>query len=458
MTTELCVAQASLIYLESAGHRYGMRTVWMMSGILVRAAISIGLHRDGATFPNISYFEAEMRRRLWWHICCFDARVSQCYAPETIISNDMMDTKEPTNVNDADLEVNMKKEPVARIGFTEVSFTLLACELRRQSNHVLSLMSALVCTGEKQQTAQNEALRRIEEGREWAKTKIFGNPGQKRAIASFTEFVFNLLLDHLSITVRDANIFGKWSLARKEDSREPSFLSALALIENMRRQRNHSSTSQWGWFLVNYQQWYAIGIILIHLQTQAWDSTCERAWTLLVKTLNDIPPAMMTQNPLRQPIVIMVAAARKHREEEIVRLNVQSGSPPEASLLPDFRAPLNVAADPWSNFTSLSPSAAFQEFPNDMAVPGSEAMELLPGVDMLQNNYYQSSTATEGMHTDFNYPLWYIDPTGDLDTAEPSLGDSQESYFYNLLGGNGTNSATAPENFCLWPQNQFFGA
>ncbi|KAM0260144.1 hypothetical protein ACHAQJ_002909 [Trichoderma viride] len=456
-STELCVAQASLIYLETAGHRFGMRTVWMMSGILVRAAISIGLHRDGAAFSNISYFEAEMRRRLWWHICCFDARVSQCYAPETIISNNMMDTREPTNINDADLEVNMKTEPVARIGFTDVSFTLLTCELRRQSNHVLSLMSALLSTGEKKQVAQHEALRKIEEGREWAKTKIFENLGQKRAIASFAEFFFNLVLDHLSIIVRDANIFGKWSLNRETDCREQSFVSALVLIENMEGHRGHSSTCQWEWVLVNYQQWYAIGSILIHLQTQAWDSICERAWTLVVKTLNDIPPAMMTQNPLRQPIISMVTAARQHREEEVARLNVQLENSPKVSLLPGLSAPTSVAADRWSGFTSLDPLAATQGVPSDMAMPGSEATELLTmaPVDMLQNNTYQSSTLPEGMHSDFSYPPWYIEPTSDL--AEPNLDDSQESYFYNLLGSRGIGSAVDSERFHLWPQSQFFG-
>ncbi|KAL6876311.1 hypothetical protein HDV57DRAFT_502184 [Trichoderma longibrachiatum] len=223
-TTDLCVAQASLIYLKSAGHWYGMRTVWMMSGILVRAAMSVGLHCDGVAFPNMSRFEAEMRRRLWWHICCFDARISQCYAPEIMITNSMLDTKEPTNCNDEDLDVNMQKEPVAREGFTDVSFTLMMCELRRLHVHVLSSMSALLDTGERQQAARRNALRRIEQARQWAKTKV-EHSRRKRPIQAFMDFLFNMLLNQLGIIVRDTNVFAKWASLHERVSRR--ILSSL---------------------------------------------------------------------------------------------------------------------------------------------------------------------------------------------------------------------------------------
>ncbi|RFU80574.1 fungal specific transcription factor domain-containing [Trichoderma arundinaceum] len=381
-TTELCVAQASLIYLESAGHRYGMRTVWMMSGILVRAAISIGLHRDGATFPNISYFEAEMRRRLWWHICCFDARISQCYAPETIISNNMMDTREPTNINDADLDLNMKQEPIAREGFTD-----------------------------------------------------------------------------LSIIARVTNIFGKWTPTGETDPGEQSFFSALALIENMRRWRDHSSTSQWGWVLVNYQQWYAIGIILVHLQTRTWDETFERAWALVVEILNGIPPAMMTQNPLRQSIVSMITAARRHREEELSRMNMPPEEPNNVSLLPDLRSVIAFPTSPLSGSQNLDYSAVPQEPLMDTYKLGHRNMELsnTQTVDMERSDSNKISIFQELPHLGFSYPSWYLEPTSHLDIPEPNFGGLQ-SYFYNSVSGTEGESLMGPGGSHVFPQGQLFGS
>ncbi|KAL6831516.1 fungal-specific transcription factor domain-containing protein [Trichoderma sp. SZMC 28015] len=439
-TTDLCVAQTSLIYLESAGHRYGMRTVWMMSGILVRAAISVGLHRDGATFPSVSFFEAEMRRRLWWHICCFDARVSQCYAPETMISNSILDTKEPTNCNDADLEVNMTKEPTAREGFTDVSFTLMACELRRLCNHVLSSLSALLASGEKQQAAQCVALRKIEEAREWATTQFFGNSGPGRAVQHFTEFFFGMLLDHLSIIVRDTNIFGKAASADQTDLRDRSFLSAVTLLENIRKWRYQSSTHQWGWVLINFQQWYAIGIVLIHLQTQTWDSGCERAWSLVVKTLNEIPPAMMTQNPLRESIVGMVTATRQHREEQLTQHNTQPRSYDNISLMPQISASISTPADFWSSTSgmdlptelSIDTYAAQGEIAEPLNIP----LNTKP-VDVSQGNLSDNRLYQEDIDLELNYPSWYMEPADDLDTMESNFGSLQQLFFHSILDSNG---------------------
>ncbi|KAL7940495.1 fungal-specific transcription factor domain-containing protein [Trichoderma barbatum] len=427
-TTDLCVAQASLIYLESAGHRYGMRTVWMMSGILVRAAISVGLHRDGATFPKVSYFEAEMRRRLWWHICCFDARVSQCYAPETIIPNSMLDAREPTNCNDADLEVNMIKEPTAREGFTDASFTLLACKLRRLCNYVLFSMPALLCSGEKQQAAQCEALSKIEEARQWATTNFFGDLGPRRAIQPFTDFFFGLLLDQLGIIVRDTDIFGRWASSEERELREQSFLSALALIENMQRWRDQSSTRQWSWVLVNFQQWYAIGIVLIHLQTQTWDSACERAWNMAVKALNEVPPAMMKQNPLRESIIAMVTATRQHREEGIAQQRYRLGSIHDISLLPEICASIPLPADLYSGSPGLELSA---EFPVNTHTTGSKVPESLniATVDILQENPFDSFVYPVQVNSEMICPPWCTESTSDLDAIEHSFGSLQDFFF-----------------------------
>ncbi|KAK4082699.1 transcriptional regulator family: Fungal Specific TF [Trichoderma aggressivum f. europaeum] len=439
-TTDLCVAQASLIYLESAGHRYGMRTVWMMSGILVRAAISVGLHRDGATFPSVSLFDAEMRRRLWWHICCFDARVSQCYAPETMISNSMLDTREPTNCNDADLEVNMIKEPIAREGFTNVSFTLMACELRRLCNHVLSSMSALLASGEKQQAAKCVALRKIEEAREWATTQFFGNSGPRHAVQHFAEFFFGMLLDHLNIIVRDTNIFGKSASVDQTDLRNRSFMSALTLIENVRKWRYQSSTHQWGWVLMNFQQWYAVGIVLMHLQTQTWDSGCERAWSLVVKTLNETPPAMMTQNPLRESIVGMVTATRQHRKEQLAQQNSQPTSYQNVSLMPQICASISAPAGFWSSSSgmdlatelSLDTYAAEGEIAEPLNIPLSTKP-----VETSQDNLSENCLYQEDIHPEISYPPWYMESANDLDTMESNFESLQQLFFHSLLDSNG---------------------
>ncbi|KAK9420843.1 putative c6 transcription protein [Seiridium unicorne] len=65
--------QAMAIYLMCRRHRNSGRSGWILNGMLMRAAQSIGLHREGEHF-KLSPFECEIRRRLWWQIMGSDGR------------------------------------------------------------------------------------------------------------------------------------------------------------------------------------------------------------------------------------------------------------------------------------------------------------------------------------------------------------------------------------------------
>ena len=65
---ELIVVQAFTLFLACVRRHDETKEVWMLSGLLNRMALGIGLHRDGVQF-NLSPFQTEMRRRLWWQVC-----------------------------------------------------------------------------------------------------------------------------------------------------------------------------------------------------------------------------------------------------------------------------------------------------------------------------------------------------------------------------------------------------
>ena len=67
-TQEMMVLQAFTLFLVTVRRHDDSRFVWTMTGLLVRIATSMGIHRDGAQF-GLAPFETEMRRRLWWQVC-----------------------------------------------------------------------------------------------------------------------------------------------------------------------------------------------------------------------------------------------------------------------------------------------------------------------------------------------------------------------------------------------------
>ncbi|CAK7266132.1 hypothetical protein SEPCBS119000_001867 [Sporothrix epigloea] len=127
---DLETLQALVIYLISLQGRYNRHAAWILNGVVLRIAQKMGLHRDGEVL-GLSPFETEMRRRVWWQIMMVDVK----YALMSGLSHSMLprlwDTKEPKNVNDADL-FPAATEPVQdREGPTEMVMIMMYNRLAR---------------------------------------------------------------------------------------------------------------------------------------------------------------------------------------------------------------------------------------------------------------------------------------------------------------------------------------
>ncbi|EER43359.1 C6 transcription factor [Histoplasma capsulatum H143] len=79
-SSDITVVQAFVLYLISIRRACNHQILWIYSGILLRIAQRIGLHRDGSVF-GISVFETEMHRRLWWQIISLDIYSSELSGP-----------------------------------------------------------------------------------------------------------------------------------------------------------------------------------------------------------------------------------------------------------------------------------------------------------------------------------------------------------------------------------------
>lgn len=84
-TEEMMVVQAIVIYLICLRRNNDARVIWTLTGLVVRIAQTLGVHRDGLHF-SLPPFEIEMRRRLWWQICILDVRASEDHGSDPTIS------------------------------------------------------------------------------------------------------------------------------------------------------------------------------------------------------------------------------------------------------------------------------------------------------------------------------------------------------------------------------------
>lgn len=103
----------TLILLATSGPE---ENGWLFMGMVIRLAMSMGLHRDPRNFPAITQGEGEMRRRLWTMITCIDLLSSIQIGLPTMIKKDECDTKLPLNLHDDEIGENVTTLPPERGG------------------------------------------------------------------------------------------------------------------------------------------------------------------------------------------------------------------------------------------------------------------------------------------------------------------------------------------------------
>jgi len=110
-TLELFLSYFIMEYLRSRDTQFG---IWLLCGTLVRIALRMGYHREPSRFPNITPFQAEMRRRIWTMIVSLDLMTSMQNGLPRMIQPYMYDVMEPRNLTDADLDEDMVELPPSR--------------------------------------------------------------------------------------------------------------------------------------------------------------------------------------------------------------------------------------------------------------------------------------------------------------------------------------------------------
>ena len=77
--------------------------LWNDTGVLVRSAMMIGLHRDPSDFPQMPFFQAEQRRRLWATVVELDLRISLSCGMSPMVRPMEFNCRPPLNLDDMDL-------------------------------------------------------------------------------------------------------------------------------------------------------------------------------------------------------------------------------------------------------------------------------------------------------------------------------------------------------------------
>ncbi|KAJ9490880.1 hypothetical protein VN97_g2346 [Penicillium thymicola] len=127
-TTSMPVLQAYTLFLIAMRTQIDSDTFWILTGIAIRLAQRMGLHRDGENL-GLPPFEVQMRRRLFWQLLPLDSYASQVSGTGILLSPNSWDTKQPLNINDDQIFPGMSEPPLEQRSATEMIFFLSRMEL-----------------------------------------------------------------------------------------------------------------------------------------------------------------------------------------------------------------------------------------------------------------------------------------------------------------------------------------
>ncbi|KAJ6145720.1 C6 transcription factor [Penicillium chermesinum] len=133
--------QAMAIYLSGGGKiclrcNSSGRAGFNLRGLAMRAAQSIGIHRDGKHF-KLSPLECELRRRLWWLLYATDVRAAEDHGI-TITEQELGgDCDVPANIDDQDINEEKTERVPSQPRWTEMTFPLIIIHMNRVWAHLI---------------------------------------------------------------------------------------------------------------------------------------------------------------------------------------------------------------------------------------------------------------------------------------------------------------------------------
>jgi hypothetical protein len=362
------VIQATVIYLEARLLTDGSRAIWSLTGLLIRTAVATGLHRDPSHFPVIKPCEAEVRRRLWWHICFLDLRVGDSYTSELSIPESLFNTKDPTNLNDADLAADTQTSPAPQNGFTDVTFCLLRCKLWRLIRRLQALSGQ--CRQNPSVENYGQQFETLCSAYSAIRAEVLEFLDLNNPLHSFVNGFARLAMLRAELAVDQVHSSGVLAPddAQSRQGWNRIFLLSVANLEFELELRNTPSAHQWDWIFNGCIPWPAVSIVLAQLCQRPWGPSYERAWTVASQYVDRIPRAARKE-ALHRPICQLVEDVRNHRETELSRIRDNADIARQLGLLPPLK-PLET--DTWlssvAEHCSLDTSAAEKELELEMMV------------------------------------------------------------------------------------------
>lgn len=281
-SSNLMTLQAFVMFIIGMRDQYQNDSLFILSGIAIRLARRMGLHRDG-TMLGLSPFQTEMRRRIWWHIVHMDCRTS--YFSSTKPSTDLFlgDAKFPLNVDDEDLSPEMTQLPSERTGLTSIVLCVIRCHIADFSMKILPCgidnAHATNIEGSSLTLAEKDAaINQIEDALE---TKFLRYYDPSNAFHTFAMIAARSSICIIRLSTHNPRQFASGDTKATQESRDIFYINGIKLLEYSNLMHGDQQLHKYkGQISTNYF-WGPLSYVLIETRHRKFGNEVNRAWELI---------------------------------------------------------------------------------------------------------------------------------------------------------------------------------
>jgi hypothetical protein len=276
-----------------------------MIATVIRIAKRMNIH-DEASNSKCNYFEAEMRRRLWWSLVIFDHRICEMSDYKETTLAPTWDCKAPVNANDQEMWPDMKNPPSAHEQPTEALFAVVRSEMaecvRQSTYHINFINPSLNAIAQPKISRSGRNIEEDDELMAMEKTiegKFLAfcdpdNPIHFMTIWTARGYLArNRLLEHYS---RQSTS----SVQLSEEQKNATMSYALSMLDCDTKLRTSPLTKGFRWLLAFHVPAIAFHHILNSLRERPIQDCADRAWDAMSSNYEarTILPNTVKQNNL----------------------------------------------------------------------------------------------------------------------------------------------------------------
>ncbi|KAI9773132.1 MAG: hypothetical protein M1840_008253 [Geoglossum simile] len=320
-TRELIVLQAFVVFLVCARRHTESRKIWTLTGLSIRIAQSLGLHRDGTVF-GLCPFEIEMRRRLWWQICILDVRSAEDDGSDPSIIEHSFDTKLPLNINDSDINPQTQKMPMEREECTDMIFCLVRFEICRS----LRRLNRVIRFGYDQETQRQELTLKekeklLEDCQQMLDKKYISKCDPNEPLHWVSVAIVKLVIARVYLMVHHPSQLLDGGVSMPQETRDRLFETSCTVLEYSNAIQSWPTARHWGWLFKKYVQWHAVSFTLSELCVRVDGPEVDKAWSAVTEIFREADQFEMETDTKRsqfwKPMIKQLTRAKIVREAHV---------------------------------------------------------------------------------------------------------------------------------------------